>query len=107
MVILFQNGKEVIFIMDNMLVPISSSARQFGYVIWKSNLNEQMRTFLNNASHVHLIFQGADLGEKRVDWQYRRISIGYRWTRRLDEDISQYIMTFSKREGNKLAVECK
>jgi hypothetical protein len=91
---------------DKLTIPITKSARQFGYIIWTPKLNDQLHDFLKGASHVNLSFQGADLGEKQVDWKYRRISIGYRWTRRLAEDISQYILTFRDSES-KLIVECQ
>lgn len=93
--------------MDKLILPITKSARRFGYIIWSLGLNEQMKAFLMETSHVHLIFRGIDLGEKKVDWKYRRISIGYKWTRRLEEDVSQYVLTFLGRNGNKLIVECQ
>ncbi len=94
------------YTMGEMIIPITKGARKFGYVIWTSRLNKQVDTFLNATSQVHLYFMGADLGEKRVDWKYHRISIGYRWTRRLPMKVSKYILTFTKR-GNELVVECQ
>jgi hypothetical protein len=91
--------------MDKLTIPITKSARQFGYIIWTPKLNDQLHDFLKGSSHVHLLFQGADLGEKKVDWKYRRISIGYRWTRRLGDDVSQYLLTFGDGD-RKLVVEC-
>lgn len=91
--------------MDKLTIPITKSARQFGYIIWTPKLNNQLHEFLKGASHVHLLFQGADLGEKKVDWKYRRISIGYRWTRRLGDDVSQYLLSFGD-DDRKLVVEC-
>lgn len=92
--------------MDKMRIPITKSARQFGYIIWPPQLNKQMDTLLGGAPRVHLIFMGADLGEKNVDWKYRRISVGHRWTRRLADNVSEYILTFAKKDGRKLFVEC-
>ena len=93
--------------MDKLRIPITKSARQFGYIIWPPRLNEQMGAFLEGMPQVHLVFMGADLGEKNVDWKYRRISIGYRWTRRLADDVSEYILTLAKKDGRKLLVECQ
>lgn len=93
--------------MAKLTLPITKSGRQYGYVIWPSNMKERVRDFLKEALHIHLFFQGIDLGEKKVDWRFGRISIGYRWTHRLDENISQYVLTFSEKEDNKLVVECE
>jgi hypothetical protein len=93
--------------MDKLTIPITKSARQFGYIIWPPRLNKQVDAFLGGATHVHLIFMGADLGEKKVDWKYRRISIGYRWTRRLTDDLSEYVLALTNRDGKRLLVECQ
>jgi len=93
--------------MKKLTIPITKSARQFGYVIWPPNLNDQVGTFLGGTSKVRLYFQGADLGEKNVDWKYRRISIGYRWTRRLSDDVTKYVLSLSDKDSTKLVVECQ
>lgn len=93
--------------MKKLMIPITKSARQFGYVIWPPRLNNQVDAFLGGVSKVHLYFMGADLGQKNVDWRYRRISIGYRWTRRLPNEVSEYVLTLADKDTNKLIVECQ
>lgn len=84
---------------------INKRARQWGYIIWSKEDTNQMRSFFNNRSSVHLIFEGMDLGKKNIDWKYNRISIGYRWTRRLSESVSNFILKFDK--TGKLNIKCK
>lgn len=93
--------------MNKLKIPITKSARQFGYVIWPPHLNDKVDAFLRGASQVHLYFMGADLGQKNVDWKYRRISIGYRWTRRLSTDVSEYVLSLAEKDSDKLIVECQ
>ena len=93
--------------MKKLTIPITKSARQFGYVIWPPHLNDQVDALLGGASKVHLHFKGADLGQKNVDWRYRRISIGYRWTRRLPNEVSEYVLTLADKDTSKLIVECQ
>jgi hypothetical protein len=93
--------------MNKLKIPITKSARQFGYIIWPPSLNERMNIFLGGAPQVHLIFMGADLGKKNVDWKYRRISIGYRWTHRLPDEVSAYILVLANKDERTLLVECQ
>ena len=91
--------------MKKITIPITKSARQFGYIIWTRKLANQIDAILGGASKVHLYFQGIDLGEKRVDRKYRRISVGYRWTRRLPDDANIYILSMPDKTEKKLFVE--
>lgn len=93
--------------MAKIKIPISKSARQYGYVIWPPQLNKKMESFLDGAPKVRLVFMGADLGEKNVDWKYRRISVGYRWTRRLSNDISEFVLAITDSNEKKLIIECQ
>ncbi len=87
-----------------MEIAISESARRWGYLKWKKKQGEEMEIFLKGRKEVRLIFNGADHGIKRVDWQYRRISIGYRWTRMIPEQ--KKIFKISLQNGA-LYVECQ
>lgn len=78
-----------------MLVPITKSARQFGYVIWTGKTNAEFQRLLGNRSSVAVNFNGFLLGKKAIDWKYHRISIGYKFTRALPESASVYKLTLN------------
>ncbi len=91
--------------MTPLTVPITKSARRFGYIIFGRKTEERIKQLLNRQSKVRLIFEGADLGEKNVDWKYHRIPVGYSWTRRLAENASEFVLTAG--EKNTLKVKCR
>lgn len=78
-----------------MEIRITKSAKQFGYVIWNAKIDATMRSFLNNATTVALSFNGIQLGEKRVDWAYHRISIGYKFTRGLSAAATVFYLSYT------------
>lgn len=53
-----------------------------------------MKIFTNNVEEVFLVFNGKDVGIKRVDWKYRRISIGYKYTRYLRDEYKELRLDF-------------
>jgi hypothetical protein len=75
---------------NTVLVPISKRARQYGYVIWPKRLDDIIRGLFGKKQKIRVEFQNSDLGEKNIDWQHRRISIGYARTRDLGENDSVY-----------------
>ena len=85
-----------------MVLPITKSARQFGYVIWSSRTDALMKQLLGNRSEVPVLFNGLSIGVKSVDWKYHRISIGYKFTRALPEIAKVYKCSF---HDNVLEVE--
>jgi hypothetical protein len=87
-----------------MQIPITERARRFGYLLWSKKMEDEVRALLKERDEVQLIFNGADHGTKNVDWRFRRISIGYRWTRMIPEQKQTYKVTF--RDGA-LHVECE
>jgi hypothetical protein len=92
-----------------LIIPMTDNARRFGYITWTLKMDKDIHALLNDVAKVHLFFMGNNLGEKNVDWRYRRISVGSTWTKRLASDASKYILAFTQ-EGdnkNKLVVECQ
>ena len=73
-----------------MTLTITKSARRFGYVIWSSVTNDEMRKLLKDRESVSVKLNGFSIGEKAVDWHYHRISIGYKFTRALPETVTKY-----------------
>lgn len=73
-----------------MVLPITKSARQFGYIIWSGKRDPEMRILLGNRKDVSVILNGFSLGEKPIDWKYYRISLGYKFTRALPPATTHY-----------------
>lgn len=86
-------------------LPITKAARHWGYVTWRRSQSQRMKAFLKNNSTVHLFFMGSDHGEKNVDWKYCRISIGYKWTRRLPNNLCYYVLVFEEPNILRVTVE--
>lgn len=85
-----------------MVLSITKSARQFGYVIWSSKTDALMKQLIGNRSEVLVSFNGLSIGVKSVDWKYHRISMGYKFTRALPETARVYKLSF---HDNVLEVE--
>lgn len=77
-----------------MIVPISGRARKYGYFIWPSTADAELRALLGNAQTVQVFFAGTDIGTKNVDWKHRRISIGARRTGTLPAMAKSFILEF-------------
>lgn len=88
----------------NVLVPITKSARKYGYLIWAEKRHKEVNDLLQGLDHVNVIFNGFNLGNKKIDWKYNRISIGYKFTRALPEDAKYYKLRL---ENNTLKVESR
>jgi hypothetical protein len=85
-------------------IPISARARKYGYVIWTKKQDDDVRKLLDNREVVTVVFEDADLGKKRVDWRYRRISVGPSQTRQLDPQTLSFELS-SPADG-RLEVRC-
>jgi len=76
-----------------MNLPITKSARQFGYVIWSLKNEQEMKRLLSDRSEVFVTFNGLNVGLRTIDWKYRRISIGYKFTRALPDTATFFYIT--------------
>lgn len=88
-----------------MEIEITKRARQYGYIFWRRNQDEDMSRLLGKRDTVELLFMNAEHGKKNIDWRYRRISIGWRWTRSLPLSAKVFVLKISK--SNKLEVQCR
>lgn len=68
-----------------MEIVIIPRARKFGYLIWPVAIDNEVKSLMGDRDHIELVFNKDARGEKRIDWKYRRISIGWRWTRLMPE----------------------
>jgi len=81
-----------------LIIPISENGKKYGYLTWTSSYHDKMQSLLKNISRVHVYFQDFDLGWKNVDWKYHRISLGRKWTTRIPDDKSKYILEFKEKD---------
>jgi hypothetical protein len=86
-------------------VEITKRARQYGYVFWKHRQDDEIAELLGKREAVDVVFMNAEHGKKNIDWQHRRISIGWRWTRSLPEAKKVFVLKLSK--ANKLEIQCR
>lgn len=75
-----------------MKLPITKSARQYGYIIWNSTNASDIDSLFGKKNEVHVHFNGFDIGIKSIDWRFHRVSIGYKFTRALPERAAFYQM---------------
>lgn len=83
-------------------IPLTNRARQYGYVIWPKKADPAVRSLVGEMETIEILFNGQELGRKRIDWRYRRISLGRRSTQLLPEETST--MTLSVDRTGRLAV---
>ncbi|MDD5129729.1 MAG: hypothetical protein PHS66_01560 [Candidatus Omnitrophica bacterium] len=86
-------------------IPILNRARKWGYIIWKQKRDPDIKKLLNDADEILVNFEGQDLGKKRIDWKYRRISFGWRYTRKIPLNEKCYVLEISRGKG--LSVKCQ
>ena len=85
-------------------IPVTAGARKYGYLYWKRVHDEAIEAFLCGAKAVDIVFDKTSLGEKTVDYRYRRISLGWANTRPLPEEVSQFRLAFQ--DDGRLRITC-
>jgi hypothetical protein len=85
-------------------VPITNRARRDGYLFWRKPLDPKMKALLNGSDKIVVVFGDFLLGEKRVDWYRRRISVGWSKTRTLEDKWITFRLTL--RKDGRLSIRC-
>lgn len=83
-------------------LPFTDRARRFGYVIWPKKREGEVIDLLQQTEEIVIEFNGNDLGAKRIDYKYCRISVGRSVMAGIADDASTMRLT---REGSSLRVE--
>lgn len=91
--------------MATVRLPITARSRSYGYLIWTKSEDEKMKQLIGNRDNLRIFLCGNDLLEKRVDWKYRRISLGYKHTRRLPEAATWFVVIFDQSKGLVITIE--
>lgn len=94
------------FMSDQVTIPIKKSAREYGYVIWSNSMEGLIKELIGEPDTIEVVFQGQDLGEKNVDWQYHRISLGPKQTESLPPEKTEYVLR-TEDNRNRLHVICR
>ena len=76
-------------------LPIQNRARRFGYVFWLSTMDETTKSFFAGATSVLLWYNQNCIGVKAIDYEHRRISIGYKYTRTIELSCNYYVLSMN------------
>ncbi|MBT8898968.1 hypothetical protein ACXO2Y_07100 [Lactobacillus delbrueckii subsp. bulgaricus] len=82
--------------MKELYLPITKSARQFGYLIWNSKYDTELESMFAGKDQIQVHFNGFDLGEKHIDRKYHRISLGFKFTKALPPDQNSFSINVNK-----------
>jgi hypothetical protein len=85
-------------------VPITHSARRYGYVFWPEEVDSQMQRWFLRAERIPVVFQGEPIGDKSIDWSRRRIYVGIPKTLAIAPDRSTFRISHDDSKG--LVVRC-
>jgi len=91
--------------MAKIIIPITERSRKYGYIYWSKTTTHQVENFLRNRSSVQLVFQGTNHGMKNIDYKYKRISVGWKWTRLLPGSSENFVLSW--KDGQTLDVICR
>jgi hypothetical protein len=78
------------FVSAEVDLPATDGSRRFGYLIWPKRLDAEMSALLGEPDSCEVVFDGRNLGEKRIDWKHRRISVGPSQTRGMDARVAAF-----------------
>lgn len=85
-------------------VPITHSARRYGYVFWLGEMDSQMHRWLPRGERISVVFQGEPIGDRSIDWSRRRIYVGISKTLAIAPDRSTFRISHEDSPG--LVVRC-
>lgn len=101
-------------------VPITHSARRYGYVFWLSEMDSRMKKWFPRGElgemdsrtqrwfprgeRIPVVFQGKPIGDKSIDWSRRRIYVGIPKTLAIASDRSRFRISHDDAKG--LVVRC-
>lgn len=66
---------------EEIIIPISNTARKYGYIIWRKKDDPIIDAILGTGETVSIDINGQLQRQKRIDRRYRRVAITGRVTR--------------------------
>lgn len=74
-----------------MKVEFTKRSREYGYFIWPRRRDKEFESVFGNLTEADFYLGDWFLGKKRIDRKYRRISLGYKYTKALPESTKVLI----------------
>jgi len=59
-----------------MLIPVSDKGLASGFLTWEAKHEKDIHLLLRGLDAVHIVYQGVDLGLKKINRKTRRIHLG-------------------------------
>lgn len=78
-------------------LPIIDRSRKYGYINWKKQMDKKLLIFFGHRKEVEVCFNGSLIGSRKIDWKFRRISIGYTKTRNLPINSKEFLLKFDEK----------
>ena len=86
-------------------LPMPAWTKKHGYIKWYQENDDAIRHFFGKQATVELSIRGRQLKTRKVEYNCRRIGIGYAVTRSLPQETNKVILT--KTKGNVIKVDFK
>ena len=86
-------------------LPIRERCRRFGYVYWPKRVDSAVRNLFGLKQTVDVVLDGLYIGQKKVSFDYRRLSIGPGKARNIPEEATEFHLSFS--QDGRLQISCK
>lgn len=86
-------------------VPFTQRARKYGYLYWPSELDEEIKGLLGARKSLGVWLDKSYLGVKRIDWEYRRISLGWSRTRTQPSSAATFRINLNSDGTLKVVIE--
>lgn len=77
----------------------SANSIKYGYIFWSKSQDEAAKQLFGGMSRIKVVFEGNVVGEKNIDWKYRRISIGKKAIQSLPSATSSYYIATVNQSG--------
>lgn len=91
--------------MKKLTLEIPDRTRKYGYIYWSKRSQDEVRSFFGQRKTVEVILDGLYIGEKLINFEYCRISIGPGKARNIPDKASEIVLQF--RKDGRLEIICQ
>jgi hypothetical protein len=77
-------------------IPCTERCRKYGYLYWTKDINSLVVTFFAGKLRVKVSLGGYMIGEKKVDYKYRRVSLGMVSLKLVPDHCTHFCLSFNK-----------
>ena len=75
---------------------ITDPSRKYGYIYWNIKDDARVVAFFEQRETVDVVFCGVPIGQKNVDFKYRRVSVGVGKIKLLPDEAATYTLEFGE-----------